>query len=49
VPGVGRTLIVTTPGGFDGFFRELAAAERAGTLGPDAYAAASERYGITWL
>jgi hypothetical protein len=25
----------------DGFFRELA--------GPDAYATASERYGITWL
>ena len=49
VPGVGRTLIVTTPGGFDGFFRELAAAESAGMLGPDAYAAASERYGITWL
>jgi mannose-6-phosphate isomerase-like protein (cupin superfamily) len=49
VPGVGRTLIVITPGGFDGFFRELAAADSAGTLGPEAYAAASERYGITWL
>jgi mannose-6-phosphate isomerase-like protein (cupin superfamily) len=49
VPGVGRTLIVTAPAGFEGFFRELAAADRAGTLGPDAYAAASERYGITWL
>ena len=32
-----------------GFFRHLAEAERAGTLGPDAYAAASERYGITWI
>jgi mannose-6-phosphate isomerase-like protein (cupin superfamily) len=49
VPGVGRTLIVIAPGGFDGFFRELAAADSAGTLGPDAYAAASERYGIAWL
>jgi mannose-6-phosphate isomerase-like protein (cupin superfamily) len=49
VAGEGRLLIVTTPGGFDGFFRELAAADAAGTLGPDAYAAASERYGITWL
>jgi mannose-6-phosphate isomerase-like protein (cupin superfamily) len=49
VPGEGRLLIMTTPGGFDGFFRELAAADSAGTLGPDAYAAASERYGITWI
>jgi mannose-6-phosphate isomerase-like protein (cupin superfamily) len=49
VPGEGRLLILTTPGGFDGFFRELAAADAAGTLGPDAYAAASEKYGITWL
>jgi mannose-6-phosphate isomerase-like protein (cupin superfamily) len=49
VAGEGRLLIVTTPGGFEGFFRELAAADSAGTLGPDAYAAASERYGIRWL
>ena len=49
VPGEGRLLIVTTPGGFEGFFRELADADSAGTLGPDAYAAASERYGIRWL
>ena len=49
VPHEGRLLIVTTPGGFEAFFRELAAADTAGTLGPDAYAAASERYGISWL
>jgi hypothetical protein len=49
VPGVGKLLVLTTPGGFDGFLRELAGADRAGTLGPQAYAAASERYGITWL
>jgi mannose-6-phosphate isomerase-like protein (cupin superfamily) len=49
VPGVGRLLVMTSPGGLDGFFRELAAAERAGTLGPEAYAEASEKYGITWL
>jgi mannose-6-phosphate isomerase-like protein (cupin superfamily) len=48
VPGEGRLLVVTTPGGLEGFFRELAAAD-AGTLGPDAYATASERYGIRWL
>jgi quercetin dioxygenase-like cupin family protein len=49
VPGEGRELILVTPGGFEAFFRELAAAEAAGTLGPDAYATASERFGITWL
>jgi hypothetical protein len=49
VPGEGRLLVVTTPGGLDGFFRELAAADAAGRLGPEAYAAASERYGINWL
>jgi mannose-6-phosphate isomerase-like protein (cupin superfamily) len=49
VPGVGRFLVMTCPGGFDGFFRMLAEADRAGTLGPDAYAAASTEYGITWL
>jgi mannose-6-phosphate isomerase-like protein (cupin superfamily) len=49
VPGEGRLLVLTTPGGFDGFFRELAAADAAGTLGPDAYAASSEKYGIAWL
>jgi mannose-6-phosphate isomerase-like protein (cupin superfamily) len=49
VPGVGRLLVLTTPGGLDGFFRDLATADAAGALGPDAYAAASEKYGITWL
>jgi mannose-6-phosphate isomerase-like protein (cupin superfamily) len=49
VPGEGRLLITTSPAGFEGFFRELAAADAAGTLGPEAYASASERYGITWL
>ena len=49
VPGEGRLLVLTVPGGLEGFFRELAAAHEAGTLGPDAYASASENYGITWL
>jgi quercetin dioxygenase-like cupin family protein len=49
VPGQGRELVLTTPGGFEGFFRELASAHAAGSLGPDAYASASERFGITWL
>ena len=47
-PGVGRELVAFIPGGFEQFFRDLADAERAGTLGPEAYAAASERAGITW-
>lgn len=47
--GQGRLLIITTPGGFDGFFRMLADADREGDLGPDAYARASAEFGITWL
>ena len=49
VPSQGRLLVLTSPAGFEGFFRELAAAHEAGTLGPDAYASASRKYGITWL
>jgi mannose-6-phosphate isomerase-like protein (cupin superfamily) len=49
VPRTGRLLIVCTPGGLEGFFRDLAEADRAGTLGPEAYARASARHGITWL
>jgi len=49
VPRTGRTLTMVSPAGFEGFFRELSAAESAGTIGPEAYAAASERFGITWL
>jgi mannose-6-phosphate isomerase-like protein (cupin superfamily) len=49
VPRTGRVLIMTSPAGFEGFFRKLADADRAGTLGPEAYASASEEYGITWL
>ena len=49
VPTEGRMLVLTSPAGFEGFFRELGAAHEAGTLGPDAYAAASEKYRITWV
>lgn len=49
IPGEGRQLVLVSPAGFEGFFRELAAAHEAGTLGPDAYADASERYRITWM
>ena len=49
VPRTGRVLVMTVPGGLEGFFRELADPARAGELGPEAYASASERYGISWL
>ena len=49
IAGEGRLLVLTSPAGFEGFFRELAAAQTQGTLGPDTYAAASARHGITWL
>ena len=49
VPRTGRFLTLVSPAGFEGFFRELSDAERDGTIGPDARAYASERYGISWL
>lgn len=49
VPRSGRVLVLASPAGLEGFFRELAEAHQAGRLGPDAYATASERYGVTWL
>ncbi|HVD55668.1 MAG TPA: cupin domain-containing protein [Thermoleophilaceae bacterium] len=49
VERTGRVLVMCSPAGLEGFFRELAEAERNGTLGADAYAGASSRYGITWL
>lgn len=48
-PGVGRLLLVFAPGGFEGFFRCLAAADRAGELGDAAYATASADFGIDWV
>jgi quercetin dioxygenase-like cupin family protein len=49
VPRSGRVLVLCQPAGFEGFFRELAEAERTGSLGPAAYERVSRRYGITWL
>ena len=43
VPRTGRVLAMTSPAGFEGFFRELATGE------PDAYARASRNHGITLL
>ena len=49
VPRTGRILTMVSPAGFEGFFRELSAAESDGSIGPEVYASVSERYGITWL
>jgi mannose-6-phosphate isomerase-like protein (cupin superfamily) len=49
VPRTGRFLTMVSPAGFEDFFRELSDAESAGTIGPEAYARASERFAITWL
>ncbi len=49
VPRAGRLLTMVSPAGFEGFFRELSAAETAGGAGPEAYESASKKYGITWL
>ena len=49
VPRTGRILVLTSPVGFEGFFRELAEADRAGAIRPDTYARVSEKHGITWL
>ena len=48
-PRAGRLLAMCSPAGLEGFFRELAEAESAGTIGPEAYATVSAKYGITWL
>jgi mannose-6-phosphate isomerase-like protein (cupin superfamily) len=49
VPGVGRLLGMTSPAGFEGFFRVLAEAARTGEPVDDAFARASSEYGITWV
>ena len=48
-PRTGRLLVLISPAGFERFFRELAAAEREGGAGDDAYARISEKYEVTWL
>lgn len=49
VPRTGRYLVICSPAGFDGFFRELSEAESSGASMPEAYARVSEKYRITWL
>jgi mannose-6-phosphate isomerase-like protein (cupin superfamily) len=49
VPGQGRLLSMTSPAGFEGFFRILAEAARTGAPMEEAYEHASREHGITWL
>jgi mannose-6-phosphate isomerase-like protein (cupin superfamily) len=49
VPRAGRFLVLFSPAGFEGFFRELAEAEGGGSSMPEVYARVSEKYGISWL
>jgi hypothetical protein len=44
-----RASAETTGGAFSIVEEALGAAEQASTLGPEAYATASEKYGITWV
>jgi mannose-6-phosphate isomerase-like protein (cupin superfamily) len=48
-PRTGRFLTLVSPAGFEGFFRELAEAERSGAQMDAAYRDVSRKYGITWL
>jgi len=48
-PRVGRQLVMCSPAGVEGFFRELADADGTGDLDDEAFANVSCRYGITWL
>lgn len=49
VPRVGRVLAMFSPAGFEGFFRELAEAGRAGNDGPDALTRIADAYHVRWV
>jgi mannose-6-phosphate isomerase-like protein (cupin superfamily) len=49
VPREGRFFTMISPAGFEGFFRELGAAEADGSIGPEVYARVSEKYRIAWI
>jgi mannose-6-phosphate isomerase-like protein (cupin superfamily) len=49
VPRTGRLLCMTSPAGFEGFFRVLAEASRTEASFDEAYQRASSEHGVTWL
>ena len=49
VPRTGRWLSMYSPAGFEGFFRDLAAADSDGSLGPKGVDEITRRYGARWI
>lgn len=49
VPRTGRILTMFSPAGFEGFFRDLAEAGRAGDDGPEALVRIAARYHAIWV
>ena len=49
VPRTGRILTMFSPAGFEGFFRDLAEAGRAGDDGPEALTRIAAKYGAVWV
>ena len=49
IPRTGRILEMFSPAGFEGFFRDLAAAGQRGQAGPEALIEIAGRYGATWV
>jgi len=48
VPRTGCFLTLTSPPGFESFFRDLAAAEQSAEPQAEAYARVAAKYGVTW-
>lgn len=49
VPRSGRILSMFSPAGFEGFFRDLAEADRDGQAGPEAMVRIAAKYGARWI
>lgn len=49
VPRTGRWLSMYSPAGFEGFFRDLAAADGDATRGPETVDQITRRYGARWI
>lgn len=49
VPRTGRMLTMFSPAGFEGFFRDLAAADREGEVDADAMDRLVRKYGTRWV
>lgn len=45
----GRTLTIFSPGGFEGFFRDLAGADTSGPVDFEEVGRIAARYGVTWV